>query len=249
MKVLVLQYKGLASMIMGAVQARKGKKKAAEGRNLLSQSEQLRPDEVDTQSRLSLNRIQAKRDSMYSGSYASTLTDGLNESYAALTEGALSLASGGGADVNALLKQSKSAGQAVNNIIGQVENNALAYETEAQRQLESIQQRQLELQLLNHQQKRYDANAMIAAGDAQQMAGQAAAVQGFEDTVNTGLSLMTGGMLNKKAGTGGMDALSGGAGVAAVQSPQVGGGISSKGNARNPFTDSSPDAFIGGFSG
>lgn len=146
MRILSLNYKGLASIIMGAVQMRKGAKKAERGKKMLVESDKLFPEYENQEQRFNLNRIQSKRDSMYSGSYASTLMDNLNQNYANVTEGAMSLGSGGGSDVTALMQQGKTASQAFNQVLGLTEKLGFDYEQEANKQLGDIVQRKLELE-------------------------------------------------------------------------------------------------------
>lgn len=231
MKKIFLQYKGLGSIIAGAIMAHRGKKKEKEGKKLLAESDKLIPDDTDQEQRFALNRIQSKRDSLYSGSYASTLLDDLNQNYANMTEGALSLASGGGADVTALLRQGKTASQAFNQTIGALEQQGFSYEQEAQRQLENIIQRKLEIGLLKHQEKRYDANSMIAAGDAQRNAGIAAASAGVDDMINTAISVVTGGMVkhkNNEASGGRRESAAGNQGASGGRRESAVGNISSE---------------------
>lgn len=200
MRILSLNYKGLASIIMGAVQMRKGAKKAERGRKMLVESDKLFPEYENQEQRFNLNRIQSKRDSMYSGSYASTLMDNLNQNYANVTEGAMSLGSGGGSDVTALMQQGKTASQAFNQVLGLTEKLGFDYEQEANKQLGDIVQRKLELELMKHQEKRYDANSLIAAGETQNNAGAAAVLQGVEDIKDTAMSVfLPGGSLAKSA--------------------------------------------------
>ena len=109
-----------------------------------------------------------------------------------MQQGALSLASGGGADVTAMMRSGNMIGQNFNQTIGALEQQGFQYEQESQRRLEDIVQRQLELNLMKHQEKRYDANSMIAAGDMQKNAGSAAIMSGMDSMVNTAVSLGTG---------------------------------------------------------
>lgn len=196
-----ISYRALGTIIAGIIAGRKGKKQEAEGRQKIAQSEQLIPEEVDGEQRLALNRIQRKTDSYNSGSFASSMYDELNQNYANVTEGALSLASGGGSDVTALLRQGKTAGQAFNQVLGAVENKGMAYENEAQRQLEAITQRRLELQLLKHQEKRYDGQTMLQAGLQNQAAGNATIAAGVEDAVSTVLGIFKMGSGKSKGGS------------------------------------------------
>ena len=129
---------------------------------------------------------------MYSGSYASALSDNMKQQHANMQQGALSLASGGGADVTAMMRSGNMIGQNFNQTIGALEQQGFQYEQESQRRLEDIVQRQLELNLMKHQEKRYDANSMIAAGDMQKNAGSAAIMSGMDSMVNTAVSLGTG---------------------------------------------------------
>lgn len=196
--------KFLGSLIGGIIQRKQGIKKANEGRKLLSESDNYFPALEDAEQRGALNRIRARANNLYSGSYASALSDNMKQQYANMQQGALSLASGGGADVTAMMRSGNMIGQNFNQTIGALEQQGFQYEQESQRRLEDIVQRQLELNLMKHQEKRYDANSMIAAGDMQKNAGSAAIMSGMDSMVNTAVSMGTGAfksMLNKKNNT------------------------------------------------
>lgn len=169
-----------------------GEQQKAQGRLKISQAESMIPAQEDPELRYNLSRIQRKRDSMYSGSYASSMKDNLDQTFANIKEGALTLASGGGADVNALLKAGGTVSQAYNDILGNIENRAFQYETMSQKQLDDIAQRKLELSLLRHQEKRYDGVTQLAAGNANVAAGQASMAGGFSSLVNTAFGAVGG---------------------------------------------------------
>lgn len=190
--ILKISYRFLDQIIGGILGMAEGEQQKAQGRLKISQAESMIPAQEDPELRYNLSRIQRKRDSMYSGSYASSMKDNLDQTFANIKEGALTLASGGGADVNALLKAGGTVSQAYNDILGNIENRAFQYETMSQKQLDDIAQRKLELSLLRHQEKRYDGLTQLAAGNANVAAGQASMIGGFSSLANTAFGAVGG---------------------------------------------------------
>lgn len=199
-KVIILNvsYRFLGELIGGILARKEGARQVEEGEKKISQAEGMIPGQEDPELRYNLSRIQRKRDSMYSGSYASSMKDNLDQTFANIKEGALTLASGGGADVNALLKAGGTVSQAYNDILGNIENRAFQYETMSQKQLDDIAQRKLELSLLRHQEKRYDGVSEVAAGRANLAAGTASIAGGVDGAINTVIGGMTAGLYRNK---------------------------------------------------
>lgn len=202
-KLVPVQFKMFGEMIGGIMSLIQGKKQKAAGEKKIAQSELLIPGAEDPEQRLAYEKLKSKADTMYSGSYASTLTDNLAESFAGIKEGAMSLASGGGSDVTALMKVGNQASGAFNDVLGSIENRATQYDAMSGAALDQIAQRKLELDLMKHQEKRYDGltelqtgNANIAAGKA----GIAGGVGGMMDTAATlGIGALKSGINKRKS--------------------------------------------------
>ncbi len=188
-KLVPVQFKMFGEMIGGIMSLIQGKKQKASGEKKIAQSELLMPAAEDSEQRLAYEKLANKADTMYSGAYASTLTDNLAENFAGIKEGAMSLASGGGSDVTALMKVGNQASGAFNDILGAVENRAVQYDSMANTALDHIAQRKLELQLMKHQEKRYDGVTELSAGNKNIAAGQAGIAGGVGQIMDTAATL------------------------------------------------------------
>lgn len=200
MKKIILvpvKFKIFGEMIGGIMALVQGKKQKASGEKKIAQADLLIPGAEDVEQRLAYEKLKNKADTMYSGSYASTLTDNLAENFAGIKEGAMSLASGGGSDVTALMKIGNQASGAFNDVLGNIENRATQYDVMSGQALDQIAQRKLELQLLKHQEKRYDGVTETAAGNKNIDAGKAGIAAGVGGLVDTAATLGIGALKSK----------------------------------------------------
>lgn len=188
-KLVPVQFKMFGELIGGIMSLVHGKKQKASGEKKIAQAELLMPPAEDSEQRLAYEKLSNKADTMYSGSYASTLTDKLAENFAGIKEGALSLASGGGSDITALMKVGNQVSGSFNDVLGAVENRAVQYDSMANTALDQIAQRKLELQLMKHQEKRYDGVTETAAGNKNIDAGQAGIAAGVGGIIDTAATL------------------------------------------------------------
>ena len=202
---LKVNYRFLGSLIGGIMAIKNGKEQESSGKQKIAQSDKLMPLEEDPEQRLAYANIRKKADSYQSGSFASSMRDDLDNNYANINEGILSLASGGGADATALMRQGKTASQAYNALTGTLEQKGLALEQQANTQLGDLLQRELELKLMKHQEKRYDGQTELAAGLQNQNAGMASIGSAVDSVANIGIAALTGGIGGKSgSGAGGL---------------------------------------------
>ena len=110
----------------------------------------------------------------------------------------MSLASGGGADVTALMKVGGQASGAFNDVLGSLENRATQYDAMSGAALDQIAQRKLELDLMKHQEKRYDGLTELQTGNANIAAGKAGIASGVGGMMDTAATLGIGAIKSGK---------------------------------------------------
>lgn len=185
----------LGSLISGIVAKRTGERQTAEGKRHIANSEDIFPENENFEQRLFLNGLEKKTKGYYTGSMASSLTDELEKSFSSVKEGALSLASGGGADVTSLMRNNSAQKEAFNGILGTLEGKGLARDQMNEALLDKISQRSLDLDLLRFQNERYEGQRLLQSGEQNKMAGQSAFAsfgdQLFDIGATMGLSAIT----------------------------------------------------------
>ena len=189
---LKVNYGFLGSLISGIMAIKNGKRQEASGKKKIQESDALMPENEDPEQRMNYALTRKKADAYQTGSFASSMQDDLDNNFANMTEGALSLASGGGADATALMRQGKTASQAYNTLTGTLEQKGSALDLQADNQLGDLLQRTLELNLMKHQEKRYDGQTELAAGLQNKNAGMASIGSAVDSVANIGISALTG---------------------------------------------------------
>lgn len=186
---LRVNYGFLGSLIGGILALKNGKEQEASGKKKIQESDALMPENEDPEQRMNYALTRKKADAYQTGSFASSMKDDLDNNFANMTEGALSLASGGGADATALMRQGKTASQAYNTLTGTLEQKGSVLDAQADNQLGDLLQRTLELNLMKHQEKRYDGQTELAAGLQNKNAGMASIGSAVDSVANMGLSM------------------------------------------------------------
>lgn len=184
----------LADLIGGIISTRKGNKQIAEGEKSLELAKSKFPDFSDNRELVLLDELERKSDSYYTGSKASLIKDDIGSGFASVKEGALSLASGGGADVNSLIGISNSQSNAYNNALSFFEERGVQRDAMEQSLLSDIVQKELELRLLDYSNERYKGESLVSAGEQNKEAGKSAITGFFSDLEDLGMSFLSGGL-------------------------------------------------------
>lgn len=189
---------GISSMVTGG-------KQVSESAELKRKADSLFPEYSDPTRLMFANKIQRKADAMNTGSYATSLYDALENSSASMTSGALKLASGSGADVTTMLAAQRNTGDAFNKTLGTLEQSSNQLMDVYSKQLDQIEGRKLQLQMVQNRDNKLASEQLMWAGMQNKAAGLEGIVGGMEDMA---VGLATGGMSMMANGKG-KDFLSG----------------------------------------